>query len=122
MSEINHINILGNAKRKYLREAARNLTLPKLAYGAGKVDARGDKLLVVLPTRGGGAAVYTAVPTAGFRLKREPNLKPRLSVVETPTPGERLKAAIDSALAELAEIERRARATQPESAIKIAAE
>jgi hypothetical protein len=132
MADISKVRLIDKAKRHDKQERIRKPALAPLVAGAGTVMANG-RLSVALPRTDGTTTVYSAVPVATWRFYPEApvtRLRARPSgdgaeAVATPSPAARIRAAIDMALTELADIERRAHAAahlEPESQTRIAAE
>jgi hypothetical protein len=101
-------NPLDKARRHHRMKKGR-----PLVAGAGRVVANG-KLRVELRTVDGETVSYIAIPTMSWRFEPDTSVRPKANRVPTPaSPADRFKRAIDTALTELADLERRGRAASP---------
>ena len=91
-----------------------------LVAGAGKVVANG-KLKVELTTIDGDTVTYIAVPTMTWRYELDTTAHPKVvnRVMAPATPGDRVRRALDAALDEIVNLEKRARAASPATPITI---
>ena len=97
-------NPLGAARRHHKKRNGR-----LLVAGSGRVIAKG-KLGVELPTVDGDIVTYVASPDMVWRFTLDTSARPKVvnRFVAPATPADRVKRAIDTALTELVDLERRA--------------
>jgi hypothetical protein len=70
MSQVQHFNLIGNAKRHHRRARRKDPTLPAYVNGAGKVVANGS-LTIELPLEDGSTISYSARPATQWRFVKK---------------------------------------------------
>jgi hypothetical protein len=74
MTQVQHFNLIGNAKRHHRRARLKDPTLPAYVNGAGKVVANGSST-IELPLEDGSTISYSAMPATQWRFVKKTSKK-----------------------------------------------